>query len=324
MVITDYPPVTADDIHTAAERIAGITHRTPLLHSDYLSNRYNADVSFKLENLQRTGAFKLRGAYNKIASLNNNERAHGLIAASSGNHAQGVAYAARSFGLDDRTRIYMPESTPQTKVDSTRRYGNVEVVFVDGTYDDAARAAHHEADTTGATYIEPYNDPDIIAGQGTIGLEIMHDAPQTDVIIVPVGGGGLISGIALAAHDVNPDVQLFGIQADYAQSGGYTIADGIRVKQPGDLPCSLIQEHVQALLRVDETDIAEAVRLLAQHIKLVVEGSGAIGLAALETGVLSLDDIASTIPASDERLQVVIVLSGGNIDLKRWQAIVSA
>jgi threonine dehydratase len=316
--------VTANDVHTAAERIAGIAHRTPLLHSDYLSDRYHADISFKLENLQRTGAFKLRGAYNKIASLSDNERARGLIAASSGNHAQGVAYAAQSFGLDDRTRIYMPDSTPQTKVDSTRHYGNVEVVFVDGTYDDAARAAHTEADNTGATYIEPYNDPDIIAGQGTIGLEIMDDAPDTDVIVVPVGGGGLISGIALAAHSVNPDVQVFGVQADYAAPGGYTIADGIRVKQPGDIPCSLIQDHVQALLRVDENDIAQAVRLLAQHLKLVVEGSGAIGLAALETGVLSLEDIASSVISSDERLQVVIVLSGGNIDLKRWQTIVSA
>ena len=238
--------MTAADIHTAAERITGIAHHTPLLHSDFISDQYGFDVAFKLENLQRTGAFKLRGAYNKIASLSDNQRARGLIAASSGNHAQGVAYAARCFGLDDRTRIYMPDSTPQTKIDSTRRYGDVEVVFVDGTYDDAARAAHTEADQTGATYIEPYNDPDIIAGQGTIGLEIMQDAPETDVILVPVGGGGLVSGIALGAHTINPDVRVFGIQANYARSEGYTIADGIRVKHPGEIPCALIQEHVEA------------------------------------------------------------------------------
>lgn len=305
-------PVSADDIYLAAETLEGIVYRTPLLKSEFLSNLYHINLSFKLENTQKTGSFKLRGAYNTIASLSRAERQQGLIAASSGNHAQGVAYAAQMFGLAARTTIYMPSTTPQVKMDSTRSYG-VRIELIEGTYDDAAAAAHEAAQETGATYIEPYNDWRIIAGQGTIGLEIMQDAPNTDVIISPVGGGGLIAGIALAAHTMRPGVRVLGVQASYAQPRGYTIADGIRVAVPGDKPTWVINRYVEQMVRVDEDAIASAVLAMAQHTRLLVEGSGAAGLAAIMTGAITLA------PES----HVVIVLSGGNMDLTRLGHLVA-
>ncbi|XWX02743.1 threonine/serine dehydratase [Aggregatilineales bacterium SYSU G02658] len=307
---TNTLPIAADDIFLAAERLEGVIYRTPLLKSESLSKLYDLNVTLKLENTQKTGSFKLRGAYNTIASLSSAERERGLIAASSGNHAQGVAYAAQMFGLQGRTTIYMPRSAPQTKRENTLRYG-VNIELVDGTYDDAARAAHAAAAASGATYIEPYNDPRIIAGQGTIGLEIMQDAPQTDVILVPVGGGGLIAGIALAAHTLRPRVRVIGVQAHYARPTGPTIADGIRVAQPGDLPTQIIERYVEQLVHVDEAAAAEAVLALANYTRLLVEGSGAVGLAAIMTGAVAFA------PATN----VVIVLSGGNIDLTQLGAL---
>jgi threonine dehydratase len=307
-----YPPIVADDIFLAAERLEGVIYRTPLLKSEFLSKHYNLNVTFKLENTQKTGSFKLRGAYNTIASLSRAERERGLIAASSGNHAQGVAYAAQMFDLHERTTIYMPTTAPQTKRENTLRHG-VRVELVEGTYDDAARAAHAAAEASGATYIEPYNDPRIIAGQGTIGLEIVQDAPQTDVILVPVGGGGLIAGIALAAKTLRPRVRVIGVQAQYAHASGPTIADGIRVARPGDLPMEIIEHYVERLVRVDEVAIADAVLALADHTRLLVEGSGAVGLAAIMTGAVNFA------PGTN----VVIVLSGGNIDLVQLGALVT-
>lgn len=307
MVMQLDAPITADDIYTAADRIAGVTVRTPVIESPYFSQLFGCRIAFKLENLQRTGAFKLRGAYNKVASLTDDQRALGLIAASSGNHAQGVAYAAQAFGIDRLTTIFMPESTPKTKIDNTKRYGDVTVKLVSGNYDVASVAAHDEADRTGATYIEPYNDWDIIAGQGTAGLEIMLDAPDTDMLIVPVGGGGLISGIALAAKSIKPAVRVFGVGATYANPTGYTIADGIRVKSPGEKPRAIIEDTVEQIIRITETEIAAAVAPLATHLRIVAEGSGAVGLAALMAGAIN--------PPSDAR--VVVVVSGGNIDLTR-------
>lgn len=305
-------PLTAEDVYTAAERIRGIVRRTPLIHSEYLSERYGCHISLKLENMQKTGAFKLRGAYNKIASLSDFERQRGLIAASSGNHAQGVGYAARAFGIEFKTRIYMPESTPQTKIDSTSRYG-VEIILIDGTYDDASDAAHEDADASGATYIHPYNDWDIIAGQGTIGLEIMQDAPDTEVIVAPVGGGGLLSGISLAAKSIYSDVRLYGVQCTYERPSGATIADGIRVKRPGDNPSILLNQYLNDMVQVPEAAIAEGVKTLLREAKIQVEGSGAVGIVALEENILTF--------SPDDH--VVVVLSGGNIDLKRLHSIIA-
>lgn len=305
-------PISADDVYLAAETLEHVIYRTPLMRSEFLSKLYDINLSLKLENTQKTGAFKLRGAYNTIASLSRAERLQGLIAASSGNHAQGVAYAAQMFGLADRTTIYMPSSSPIVKIESTRRYG-VNIELVEGTYDTAAAKAHEEADKTGATYIEPYNDWRIIAGQGTIGLEIMQDAPQTDVIISPVGGGGLIAGIALAAHTMQPRVRVIGVQAHYAQPTGYTIADGIRVAVPGDKPMQIIERYVEQLIKVDEHTISGAVLAMVQYTRLLVEGSGAVGLAAIMSGALQFA------PGTN----VVLVLSGGNIDLTRLGNLVT-
>jgi threonine dehydratase len=303
---TQFLPISLDDILLASENLRGVIYRTPIVKSEFLSKLYNLNLSFKLENMQKTGAFKLRGAYHTIASLSRSERQRGLIAASSGNHAQGVAYAAQVFGIEAHTTIYMPASTPETKMENTRRYG-VRVELVEGTYDTCARIAHEAAEQSGATYIEPYNDWRIIAGQGTIGLEIMEDAPETQVILSPVGGGGLISGIALAARTLRPDVRVIGIQASYANPSGYTIADGIRVAQPGDKPQRIIDHYVENLVKVDEKTISAAVLALAEYTRLLVEGSGAVGLAALMSGALTFEP----------QTHVVIVLSGGNIDLMR-------
>lgn len=313
MVAIHTAPITAADIHDARQRIAGVVRHTPLLPADALSERFGLNISLKLENLQRTGAFKLRGAYNKIACLSEEERARGLIAASSGNHAQGVAYAAQAFGLDRHTKIYMPQTTPQTKIDRTLRFGAVEVVLVDGAYDDASRIAHEDAYISGATFIEPYNDWEIIAGQGTIGLEIIQDAPQTDVIVVPVGGGGLLGGIALAAKSLQPHVQLYGVQCSYDHAVGATLADGIRVKHPGEKPLMLIHEHVQRLVHVHESMLADALKRLAQEDHIIAEGAAAVGLAALAAHLLQFP----------RGTNVVIVLSGGNIDLARWGHILT-
>jgi threonine dehydratase len=311
MLIENMLPVTADDVHLAHELLDGVVYRTPIVKSEFLSKLYGCNISFKLENVQKTGAFKIRGAYNTIASLTKSERQHGLVAASSGNHAQGVAYAAQMFGIEHNTTIFMPNATPKTKMENTRRYG-VNVELVDGVYDLCAEVAHAHAEKTGATYIEPYNDWRIIAGQGTIGLEIMEDAPETDVVLVPVGGGGLISGIALACHSVKPNARVIGIQATYAQPTGYTIADGIRVKHPGEKPLQIIKQHVEKLVQVDEESIQGAVLAMVQYVRLLVEGSGAVGLAAIMTDTLHFE----------KDTNVMIVLSGGNIDLGRLQGMI--
>ncbi len=302
----NYIPLTADDVQLASETLRGVIDHTPIIPSDALSKLAGCKVFLKLENTQKTGAFKIRGAYNTVASLTHTERQNGLIAASSGNHAQGVAYAARAFGIEEKTVIYMPDSTPQTKTDNTRQYG-VRVEIIEGNYDACSTVAHIEAERNGATYIEPYNDWRIMAGQGTIGLEIIQDLPQTDLILCPVGGGGLIGGIALAAHSLKPSVRVIGVQGRYAQPNGYTIADGIRVAHPGDKPMQIIERHVEELVRVDETQIGYAVVQLAQRGKVIVEGGGAVGLAALLSGMIRVTP----------NMNVVVVLSGGNIDLMR-------
>jgi threonine dehydratase len=307
----NYLPLTADDVLLARETLRGVVYHTPIVPSEPLSALTGYRVFLKLENTQKTGAFKLRGAYHTIASLTHAERQRGLIAASSGNHAQGVAYSARAFGIADKTKIYMPASTPQTKIDNTRQYG-VRVELVQGNYDACSTLAHAEAETTGATYIEPYNDWRIMAGQGTVGLEIADDLPDVDAVLCPVGGGGLIAGIALALHARLPHARVIGVQGQYAQPDGYTIADGIRVSHPGDKPMQVIRQHVDQLLRMDEAHISEAVVYLAQRAKVLVEGAGAVGVAAL------LSQAVTLAPQS----RVLVVLSGGNIDLLRLAALI--
>ncbi|MHB8630176.1 MAG: threonine ammonia-lyase [Aggregatilineales bacterium] len=294
--------LTVADIIAARKRLDGIVYRTPIVYSDALSLLCRCNLYLKLETLQKTGAFKVRGACNKVLSLGTAACAKGLVTASSGNHAQGVAFAARLSGLDDRTTIVVPRTTPATKLRNTRAYGQVKVELVGDSYDEASAYAHHLAQKQGAAYVEPYNDWQIMAGQGTLGLEIAEDLPDIKAVIVPVGGGGLIAGTALALKSRQPRVKVFGVAAP-----GSRLADGIRVKSMGEKPLTIINRYVDGLYRADDLSIAQAVVELAGRGKIVAEGAGAVGLAALLTGTL-------TFPANS---RVVLVISGANIDPER-------
>ncbi len=294
--------LTFADILAARDRLNGIIHHTPVVYSDALSQLCRCNIYLKLETLQKTGAFKVRGACNKVLSLGAAACAKGLVTASSGNHAQGVAFAARLAGLDDHTTIVVPRTTPATKLRNTRAYGQVKVELIGDSYDEASAYAHHLAQKQGAAYIEPYNDWQIMAGQGTLGLEIADDLPDIDAVIVPVGGGGLIAGTAVALKSRQPRVKVFGVAAP-----GSRLADGIRVKSIGEKPQTIINRYVDSLYRADDPSIAQAVVELAGRGKIVAEGAGAVGLAALLTGTL-------TFPASS---RVVLVISGANIDPDR-------
>ncbi len=314
--------IDAVRIREAQERIQGIALVTPMLHSRYLSDLTGADVWLKAENLQRTGSFKLRGASNRLQVLSAEERTRGVIAASAGNHAQGVALAAQSLGVT--ATICMPIDASLTKVESTRGYGAR--IHLDGaTFDDALANARSMCESEGSVFVSPFDDEDVIAGQGTAGLEILDQCPTVDLVVVPCGGGGLLSGIALAVHGERPEVELVGVQAEAcapyvgsladgvitpATSAG-TIADGIAVKRPGELTFPVVREHVARMLTVDDEQIAAAITLLAERQKLVVEGAGAAGVAALVSGALG--DVSGR--------TVVVVVSGGNIDLLLLQGI---
>ena len=307
---------TIADIWRARDVLRGHISETPMLHSRTFSTMSGADVYLKAENLQRSGSFKLRGATYKISRLSEEERRHGVIAASAGNHAQGVAIAAQSLGIP--CTIVMPEGAPLTKVTATQGYGAT-IELYGATYDDAYTRAREIQKETGATFIHAFDDPDIIAGQGTLGLEILTEAPEADVIIVAIGGGGLIAGIATAAKALRPNVQIIGVQAAGANSTQRslaaqqivtlptlnTIADGISTKRPGDLTFGIIQHTVDRVVSVNDEDTASAILLLLERCKLLVEGAGAVGIAALlKPGLL---DLAGK--------RVVVLLSGGNIDM---------
>ena len=301
------------DLEAARELLRGVIIETPIETSRWLSDLVGTQVVLKCENLQRTGSFKTRGAYVRIAHLTDAERARGVVAASAGNHAQGVALAARLTGAS--ARVYMPEGAPIPKERATRGYG-AEVVFAGRSVDEALTEAYAHAERTGAVLIHPFDHADIIAGQGTLGLELLDQVPDLRTVIVPVGGGGLIAGTALAIKTRRPDVRVIGVQAEGAASyppslaAGApvplgvmrTMADGIAVGVPGALPFALIREHVDEIRTVSEESISRALLARLERAKLVVEPAGAVGVAAM------LDD-----PGAFEG-PVAVVLSGGNID----------
>ncbi|WP_026352837.1 threonine ammonia-lyase [Solimonas variicoloris] len=309
-------PVSFDDVRRAAQVIAGQIVRTPCTRSRVLSKITGAEVWIKFENFQFTASFKERGALNKLASLSEAERAAGVAAMSAGNHAQGVAYHATRLGI--KSVIVMPGNTPFTKVRNTRELGG-EVILHGETLADAQAFLETELiGKRGMTLVHPYDDPYVIAGQGTVALEMLEQAPELDTLIVPVGGGGLISGMAIAAHGIDPAIRVVGVEsAAYPSAyaalqgdlslvkGGQTIAEGIAVKNIGHLTLAIIREHVAELMRVDEQAIERAIGLLASIEKVIAEGAGAVGLAALLTD-----------PARFAGRHVGLVVSGGNVDTR--------
>jgi threonine dehydratase len=296
MKTTETAPTLAD-IEEARRRLAGVARATPVYSSETFSSRAGRDVWLKAENLQRTGAFKVRGAVNKIATLDDQAaRAAGVVAASAGNHGQAVAWAAREAGIP--ARIHVPQDAPMAKVEACRTYGS-EVIMGGELFEDALAAAMADVEETGATFIHPFEDPIVIAGQGTIGLELVEQVPDAGTVVIPVGGGGLAAGIALALQAKRPNIRIVGVQAGL---DGFTIADGILVKHPGELTMSILSDVLDDLVDVDDELISEAIVLLLERAKLVVEGAGAVGVAALLGG-----KVGGFGP-------VAIVLSGGNID----------
>jgi threonine dehydratase len=253
-------------------------------------------VFLKAENLQRTGSFKIRGAVNKLATLGEAERAAGVVAASAGNHAQAVAWAAREAGI--RATIFVPQDAPMAKVEATKSYG-AEVEMSGAGLEETLEAALERAASTGAIFVHPYEDELVVAGQGTIGLELAEQVPEAEIVLVPIGGGGLAAGIALALRAVRPNVRVVGVKA---AADGFTIADGIAVKQPGELTGALLDELLSDVVEVSAEAVAQAIVLLLERTKLVVEGAGAVGIAALLEG-----KIGGVEPAA-------VVLSGGNVD----------
>jgi threonine dehydratase len=315
------PIVTLADVERAAMVIAGAIAQTKCERSRTLSDMLGAQIWLKFENLQFTASFKERGAVNRLSTLSPEERRGGVIAMSAGNHAQGVAYHARRLGI--AATIVMPQGTPFVKIENTRRHG-ANVVVTGNTLEDAAAYAREHGRERGLTFIHPYDDPLIIAGQGTIGLEMLTAVPTLDVLVVPIGGGGLISGIATAAKALQPGIEVIGVQADLYPSmynlvrgadlpmRGDTLAEGIAVKAPGQLTSRLVRELVDDIVLVREVDIERAVALLIEIEKTVAEGAGAAGLAAV------LAD-----PARFRGRNVGLVLCGGNIDTRLLASVLT-
>jgi threonine dehydratase len=293
---TELHTPTLAEIERARERIDGVARVTPVYGSDTFSRLCGRAVTLKAENLQRTGAFKVRGAVNKISTLSDEERAAGVVAASAGNHGQAVAWAAREAGAT--ATIFVPQDAPMTKIDAARNYG-ARVELVGEYFEQAMDAALAYVEESGATFVHPFEDPVVVAGQGTVGLELAEQVPDAETVVVPIGGGGLISGIALALREVLPSARVVGVQAGLS---GYTIADGIWVKQPGEFTRHIVSEVVDDVVDVGDEEISEAIVLLLERAKLVVEGAGAVGIAALLAG-----KVGGSGP-------VAVVLSGGNID----------
>ena len=314
--------LTFRDIQEAYDILKPVVRRTPLEKSKTFSQMTKTNVYLKQENLQTTGSFKIRGAYNKISHLTKQERMHGVVCASAGNHAQGVAHASTLMGL--KSTVYMPIYTSPTKIIATKSYGAT-VVLEGTTYDDAADAAKKYAKEKKITFVHAFNDAFVSAGQGTIGIEIFEVLPEVDVVLVPVGGGGLISGIALALKTLKPDVKIIGVEAIGAQSmklsleqnkivplkSIMTIADGIAIKTPQELTFSLAQQYVDKVVTVNDEEIANALYLLLQRTKLVVEPAGAVALAAVLSKKVSF-----------LKKNVVVILSGGNINLSLLTQII--
>ena len=313
--------VTLDKIYHAAFILKEVARKTDLIQAPLLS--HDAALYLKTENLQVTGSFKLRGAYYKISQLTEQQKAAGIIACSAGNHAQGVALAATHQGV--RSVVCMPDSAPISKVEATKRLG-AEVVLTKGAYDDAYEQALRLQKETGATLIHPFDDDEVIAGQGTIGLEILDQLPDVDAIIVPVGGGGLISGVAFAVKQLQPSVKIYGVQAENAPSmfeshrEGHqitletvdTFADGIAVKHPGDTTFSMVEQYVDGIVTVSEDEIAAAILAMIEKQKLIAEGAGAVSVAAAMFGKL---------PIAGKK--AVCLVSGGNIDVNILSRVIT-
>lgn len=297
----------------ARERLSTVTNKTKIIYSDVISCESGNQVYIKPENLQRTGSFKLRGAYNKISKLNEEEKARGVIASSAGNHAQGVAYAAQKLGI--KAVIVMPNHTPLIKVEATRKYG-AEVVLYGEVYDDAYKKACELQQKEGYVFVHPFDDEDVIEGQGSIALEVLEEVSDADIILVPVGGGGLISGIAAAAKQINPKIKIVGIEPEGAASAiasiesgevvelmeANTIADGTAVKRIGNIPFEYIKKYVDEIITVSDYELMESFLVLVEKHKIIVENSGILAVA----GVNKL---------KEKNKKVVSILSGGNIDV---------
>ena len=310
------------DFELAQERLKPILHHTELDLSSTFSSMTGGKVYLKCENRQKTGSFKIRGASNKIAAMVERGEKCSVVASSAGNHAQGVAYAAKKFGIP--ATIVMPKAAPIAKVQATEGYG-AKVVLAGDCYDDAYARACEICREEGATFLHPYNDLEVIAGQGTLGMEILGDLPAVDIVIVPAGGGGLLAGVAAAVKQLNPRVKVYGVQAEGADAiaqsfregrlitteSASTIADGIAVKAPGDITVELIRRYADGVLTVSDTEIADAILLLLERCKQVVEPAGATPLAAVLSGRLDV-----------KGKRVVCVLSGGNIDVSFIQSII--
>lgn len=300
-------------IQSAQKHLEGVLDPTGLIYSDYFSSQYSNHIYLKPENLQRTGAFKIRGAYNRIAELTEEERAKGIITASAGNHAQGVSYASRAFKAP--CTIVMPETTPLIKIESAKEKG-ANIVLFGASYDEAYNKALSISKETGATFVHAYDDYGVIYGQGTIALEMLAEIPELDEIIVPIGGGGLISGIALAAKAIKPSIRIIGVEPEGADSmsrslakGEITVldrcqtcAEGVAVKKVGENTLACVKDYVDGIITVPEEDIMEAVLLLIEKHKLVAEASGVLPLAALKH-------------LNTRNKNVGCVISGGNIDM---------
>lgn len=308
--------LTLDKVYHAHYVLKEAIRQTDVIHSPAISNISGCNLYLKCENLQITGSFKVRGAYYKISQLTDGEKARGVIACSAGNHAQGVALASKKFGI--KSIICMPDGAPISKVEATRSYG-AEVVLVPGVYDDAHNRAEELHEKNGYTFIHPFDDEDVIAGQGTIGLEIMEQIKNADVVVVPVGGGGLVSGVAFAVKSLNPKVRVYGVQSSGAPSMANslehhkietlpsvsTVADGIAVKEPGRLTFDICSKYVDGIVTVTDDQVSAAILTLIEKQKMIAEGAGAVAVAAV---------MFNKIPASKGK-NVVCLVSGGNIDV---------
>lgn len=313
--------LTIDNVYKANRVLKEIARKTDVIPAPKLCK--GVDLYLKTENLQITGSFKVRGAYYKMTQLSAEEKARGVIACSAGNHAQGVALAAQKNGI--KSVICLPDGAPISKVEATKSYG-AEVCLVEGVYDDAYQKALQLRDEKGYTFIHPFDDEDVIAGQGTIALELIEQIPDLDVIVVPIGGGGLISGIAYTAKTLNPHIKVYGVQAKGAPSmknsvahgqveelsSVSTIADGIAVKKPGDLTYELCSKYVDEIVTVTDDEISAAILALMEQHKLVTEGAGAVGVAAVMFGKLDV-----------KGKKTVCVLSGGNVDVTILSRVIS-
>ena len=311
------------DIKKAKEILDVNARKTPLVKSFYLTSKTGGEIYLKLENMQLTGSFKFRGAFNKISQLTNEEKERGVIACSAGNHAQGVALSSHLLKI--KSKIVMPTSAPKAKVDATRGYGS-EVILYGDTFDDAKAKCEEIIKETGETYLHPYDDVEVMAGQGTIGLDILDDMWDVDTVIVPIGGGGIISGIAVALKSFNPSINIIGVQADnvHGMKASYdagrilehyeapTIADGCAVKIPGNLTFEIVKDLVDEIVTVSEEELEVAMKDLLQRGKAVVEGAGALATAAL---------LAGKVDKYVQGKKVVAVISGGNVDLKRISTV---